>query len=418
MNKNRIVITGIGLVTPFGVGKEPFWQGLISGKNAIGYLSTIDTTDLPVKIGAEVKNFDPDVYLGKKDARKMDRFTQFAVVAGIEAIKDARLEPDKVDKERVGVIIGSGIGGIHILEQQHSLFLERGPSRISPFFIPMLISNMASAYLSIMFGLKGLSFSVNTACATGATAVGEAVKAIESGECNLVIAGGTDGAITPLSIAGFANMKALSTRNDEPEKAMRPFDVKRDGFVMAEGSGILVIESLDSALKRGANIYAEIVGVGSTSDAYHLTAPEPEGKWQAKAMELALKYGNIRKEEIDYINAHGTSTPLNDAIETKAIKSLFGELAYKIPVSSIKSMIGHTLGAAGSIELIATALTIKEGIIPPTINYEYPDPECDLDYVPNVKRKKDVRVALSNSFGFGGHNLSIALKRYDEAKVS
>lgn len=415
--KKRIVITGIGLVTPYGVGKDVFWNGLTSGKNAIDYLSTVDTANLPVKIGGEVKDFDPESLLGKKEARRMDRFTQFAVIAGIEAIKDARLNFDRVDKERVGVIIGSGIGGIHILEQQHSLLLERGPDRISPFFIPMLISNMASAYLSIMFGLTGISFSVNTACATGATAIGEAVKAIQSGECDIVITGGTDGAITPLSIAGFANMKALSTRND-PERASRPFDAQRDGFVMAEGAGILVIEDLETALSRGANIYAEIAGVGSTSDAYHLTAPEPEGRLQARAMELALIYGGIEKEDVDYINAHGTSTPLNDAVETKAIKTLFGDLAYKIPISSNKSMIGHTLGAAGGIELIATALTIKEGIIPPTINYEYPDPECDLDYVPDIKREKEVSVALSNSFGFGGHNVSIALKKYYEAKVS
>ncbi|HPO81626.1 MAG TPA: beta-ketoacyl-ACP synthase II [bacterium] len=415
--KKRIVITGIGLVTPYGVGKDVFWNGLTSGKNAIDYLSTVDTANLPVKIGGEVKDFDPESLLGKKEARRMDRFTQFAVIAGIEAIKDAGLDFDRVDRERVGVIIGSGIGGIHILEQQHSLLLERGPDRISPFFIPMLISNMASAYLSIMFGLTGISFSVNTACATGATAIGEAVKAIQSGECNIVITGGTDGAITPLSIAGFANMKALSTRND-PESASRPFDAQRDGFVMAEGAGILVIEDLETALSRGANIYAEIAGVGSTSDAYHLTAPEPEGRLQARAMELALIYGGIEKEDVDYINAHGTSTPLNDAVETKAIKTLFGDLAYKIPVSSNKSMIGHTLGAAGGIELIATALTIKEGIIPPTINYEYPDPECDLDYVPDIKREKEVSVALSNSFGFGGHNVSIALKKYYEAKVS
>ncbi len=415
--KKRIVITGIGLVTPYGVGKDVFWNGLTSGKNAIDYLSTVDTANLPVKIGGEVKDFDPESLLGKKEARRMDRFTQFAVIAGIEAIKDAGLDFDRVDRERVGVIIGSGIGGIHILEQQHSLLLERGPDRISPFFIPMLISNMASAYLSIMFGLTGISFSVNTACATGATAIGEAVKAIQSGECNIVITGGTDGAITPLSIAGFANMKALSTRND-PESASRPFDAQRDGFVMAEGAGILVIEDLETALSRGADIYAEIAGVGSTSDAYHLTAPEPEGRLQARAMELALIYGGIEKEDVDYINAHGTSTPLNDAVETKAIKTLFGDLAYKIPVSSNKSMIGHTLGAAGGIELIATALTIKEGIIPPTINYEYPDPECDLDYVPDIKREKEVSVALSNSFGFGGHNVSIALKKYYEAKVS
>lgn len=414
--KKRIVITGIGLVTPYGVGKDVFWNGLTSGKNAIDYLSTVDTANLPVKIGGEVKDFDPESLLGKKEARRMDRFTQFAVIAGIEAIKDARLNFDRVDKERVGVIIGSGIGGIHILEQQHSLLLERGPDRISPFFIPMLISNMASAYLSIMFGLTGISFSVNTACATGATAIGEAVKAIQSGECNIVVTGGTDGAITPLSIAGFANMKALSTRND-PERASRPFDAQRDGFVMAEGAGILVIEDLETALSRGANIYAEIAGVGSTSDAYHLTAPEPEGRLQARAMELALIYGGIEKEDVDYINAHGTSTPMNDAVETKAIKTLFGDFAYKIPVSSNKSMIGHTLGAAGGIELIATALTIKEGIIPPTINYEYPDPECDLDYVADIKREKEVNVALSNSFGFGGHNVSIALKKY-EAKVS
>lgn len=412
--KKRIVITGIGLVTPYGVGKDIFWEGLISGKNAIDYLTTVDTTDSPVKVGGEVKDFDPEGLLGKKEARKMDRFTQFAVVAGIEAIKDAGLNFDKVDRERVGVIVGSGIGGIHILEQQHSLLLERGPDRISPFFIPMLISNMASAYLSIMFGLKGISFSVNTACATGATAIGEAFKAIQLGECDIVITGGTDSAITPLSIAGFANMKALSTRND-PTKASRPFDAERDGFVIAEGAGIMVIEDLESARSRGANVYAEIVGIGSTSDAYHLTAPEPEGRLQARAMELALIYGGINKEDVDYINAHGTSTPLNDVVETKAIKTLFGELAYKIPISSNKSMIGHTLGAAGGIELIATALTIKEGIIPPTINYEHPDPECDLDYVPNVKREKEVRVALSNSFGFGGHNVSIALKKYYEA---
>lgn len=415
--KKRIVITGIGLVTPYGVGKDVFWNGLTSGKNAINYLSTIDTANLPVKIGGEVKDFDPEGFLGKKEARRMDRFTQFAVIAGIEAIKDARLDFDRVDRERVGVIIGSGIGGIHILEQQHSLLLERGPDRISPFFIPMLISNMASAYLSIMFGLTGISFSVNTACATGATAIGEAVKAIQSGECDIVVTGGTDGAITPLSIAGFANMRALSTRND-PERASRPFDAQRDGFVMAEGAGILVIEDLETALSRGANIYAEIAGVGSTSDAYHLTAPEPEGRLQARVMELALIYGGIEKEDVDYINAHGTSTPMNDAVETKAIKTLFGDLAYKIPVSSNKSMIGHTLGAAGGIELIATALTVKEGIIPPTINYEYPDPECDLDYVPDIKREKEVNVALSNSFGFGGHNVSIALKKYYEAKVS
>lgn len=412
--KKRIVITGIGLVTPYGVGKDIFWEGLISGKNAIDYLTTVDTTDSPVKVGGEVKDFDPEGLLGKKEARKMDRFTQFAVVAGIEAIKDAGLNFDKVDRERVGVIVGSGIGGIHILEQQHSLLLERGPDRISPFFIPMLISNMASAYLSIMFGLKGISFSVNTACATGATAIGEAFKAIQLGECDIVITGGTDSAITPLSIAGFANMKALSTRND-PTKASRPFDAERDGFVIAEGAGIMVIEDLESARSRGANVYAEIVGIGSTSDAYHLTAPEPEGRLQARAMELALIYGGINKEDVDYINAHGTSTPLNDVVETKAIKTLFGDLAYKIPISSNKSMIGHTLGAAGAIELIATALTIKEGIIPPTINYEHPDPECDLDYVPNVKREKEVRVALSNSFGFGGHNVSIALKKYYEA---
>lgn len=413
--KKRIVITGVGLVTPYGVGKDIFWEGLTSGRSAIGYLSNIDTTDLPVKIGGEIKDFDPESYLGKKEARKMDRFTQFAVVAGMEAIKDARIDLERIDKERVGVIIGSGIGGIHILEQQHSLLLEKGPGRISPFFIPMLISNMASAYLSIMFGFTGISFSVNTACATGATAIGEAVKAIQAGECDIVITGGTDAAITPLSVAGFANMKALSTRNDEPEKASRPFDAERDGFVMAEGAGILVLETLESARSRGAYIYAEVAGVGSTSDAYHLTAPEPEGRLQARAMELAMIYGGIEKEEVDYINAHGTSTPLNDTIETRAIKSLFGELAYKIPISSNKSMIGHTLGAAGSIELIATALTIKEGIIPPTINYEYPDPECDLDYVPNIKRVKEVKVALSNSFGFGGHNVSIALKKYYEA---
>ena len=413
--KKRIVITGVGLVTPYGVGKDIFWEGLTSGRSAIGYLSNIDTTDLPVKIGGEIKDFDPESYLGKKEARKMDRFTQFAVVAGMEAIKDARIDLERIDKERVGVIIGSGIGGIHILEQQHSLLLEKGPGRISPFFIPMLISNMASAYLSIMFGFTGISFSVNTACATGATAIGEAVKAIQAGECDIVITGGTDAAITPLSVAGFANMKALSTRNDEPEKASRPFDAERDGFVMAEGAGILVLETLESARSRGAYIYAEVAGVGSTSDAYHLTAPEPEGRLQARAMELAMIYGGIEKEEVDYINAHGTSTPLNDTIETRAIKSLFGELAYKIPISSNKSMIGHTLGAAGSIELIATALTIKEGIIPPTINYEHPDPECDLDYVPNIKRVKEVKVALSNSFGFGGHNVSIALKKYYEA---
>ncbi len=411
--RNRVVVTGIGAVTPVGIGKEEFWDALINGKSGISHIDRFDVTDYPVKIAGQVKDFNPTDFIDRREYKKMDRFTQFAVAAAGLAVEDSGLQQGKYDETRMGVILGSGIGGIETIEVQHKKLLEKGPKKVSPFFIPMLISNMAAGQISMFFRAKGPNLTVVTACAAGTNAIGEAFKTIQRGAADIVITGGTEASITPLAIAGFSSMRALSTRNDEPEKASRPFDADRDGFVMGEGAGILVLESLEHAVKRSARIYAEIVGYGLSADAYHLTQPDPAGEGAAAAMKMALEDGNLKPEEVDYINAHGTSTPYNDKFETIAIKKVFGEHAYNLMVSSIKSMTGHLLGAAGGVEAIASVLSIYDGVVPPTINYEKKDPECDLDYVPNKARKTLVKVALSNSFGFGGHNATLAFKKIE-----
>ncbi|RUM50904.1 MAG: beta-ketoacyl-[acyl-carrier-protein] synthase II [Hydrogenothermus sp.] len=412
----RVVITGLGAVTPIGNNVNDFWNNLINGVSGIDVIKRFDpyAYKLPVVIAGEVKNIDYTKYLDKKDAKRMSDFVKFAVVAAKEAIADSGLELDKIDLTRAGVIVGTGIGGLRDIEDQQTLLLEKGARRVSPFFIPSGISNMASGYISIEFGFKGPNTCVVTACATGTHSIGDAFKIIQRGDADIMIAGGTESAITPLGIAGFANMKALSTRNDEPQKASRPFDAERNGFVMGEGAGILILEELEHAKKRGAKIYAEVVGYGLTGDAYHITAPCADADGAKRVINMALNDAKINPEEVDYVNAHGTSTPLNDKVETLALKEVFKEHAYKLKVSSNKSMIGHLLGAAGAVEAVATALTIKNGIIPPTINYENPDPDCDLDYVPNKAIEYPVKVAISNSFGFGGTNACLAFKAYEE----
>ncbi|AIF51615.1 beta-ketoacyl-ACP synthase II [Pelosinus sp. UFO1] len=412
--KKRVVITGLGAVTPIGIGKEKFWQALLEGKSGIGKITRFDASEYTTQIAGEVKDFDPAQYIDKKEAKRMDRFTQFAVAASKMAFDDSGIDLQSEDLTRIGTMIGTGIGGMDTLNEQYKNLFDKGPSRISPFFIPMMIGNMAAGQTSITFGLQGPCNCVTTACATGTNAIGDAFKVIQRGDADVMVAGGTEAAISPIAVAGFCSMKALSTRNDEPEKASRPFDKDRNGFVMGEGSGVVILESLEHALARGAHIYAEIIGYGFNADAYHITAPAPEGAQAAKCMAMALKDGDIEPEAVDYINAHGTSTPLNDKNETLAIKSLFGEHAYKLAVSSIKSMTGHLLGAAGGIECIATALTIENGQIPPTINCDEPDEELDLDYVPHTSRKQVVNVALSNSLGFGGHNATILLKKFQK----
>lgn len=410
--KKRVVVTGMGVLSPVGNDIDTFWNSLINGKSGIDYITQFDTTEYPVKIAGEVKNFQPEKYLEKKELRRIDRFTQFAIVAAFDALQDANLKIDETNAERVGVYIGSGIGGLHTIEEQHKVLLNKGPRRISPFFIPMLISNMASGQVSIYTGAKGPNSAPISACATGTHAIGDAFLMIERGDADVMITGGTEATITPLAVAGFSSMRALSTRNDDPQAASRPFDKDRDGFVMGEGVGILILESLDHALKRGAKIYAEVVGYGATGDAHHLTAPAPGGEGAARAMKLAIQKAGIQPEDIDYINAHGTSTELNDKFETMAIKAAFGEHAYKLAISSTKSATGHLLGAAGAIEGIVLALALKNNLIPPTINYQTADPDCDLDYVPNEARKKELKFALSNSLGFGGHNATIVMKKY------
>jgi 3-oxoacyl-[acyl-carrier-protein] synthase II len=413
--KHRVVITGLGVVSPIGNDINTFWNNLIAGTSGVGPITSFDASEFPTRIAAEVKDFDPLNYIDKKEARRTDRFIQFAIAASKMALAHAGIDMAKEDPTRVGVYIGSGIGGLNTLEEQHRTLLERGPKRVSPFFIPMMIANMASGQVSISIGAKGPNSSAVSACATGTHSIGDAFKILQRGDADVMIAGGTESTISPLAFAGFSSMGALSRRNDEPQKASRPFDAERDGFVMGEGSGVLVMETLEHALKRGANIIAEVVGYGMTGDAYHLTSPAPEGEGAKRSMMMAMRDAGLKPEDIDYINAHGTSTDLNDKFETMAIKSAFGEHAYKLAISSNKSMIGHLLGAAGGVEAVATALTLKHQIIPPTINYEHPDPECDLDYVPNEARKAVVRAALSNSLGFGGHNATIALKRYEDA---
>jgi 3-oxoacyl-[acyl-carrier-protein] synthase II len=412
--KKRVVITGMGIVSPLGIGIEENWQALCQGKSGIGPITRFDTTEYPAKIAGEVKNFNPEEYVDKKDLKKMDIFIQYALAAGSMAIKQSGLIINESNADRVGVLVGSGLGGLQTIEKYHTMLLQSGPKKISPFFVPMLIVNLAPGQISIYFGCRGPNSSVVTACATGNHSIGEAFRIIQRGDADAMIAGGVESTITPLAVAGFCALKALSTRNDEPEKASRPFEKNRDGFVMAEGAGILVLESLECALRRGAPIFAEIIGFGCNADAYHITAPSPNGEGAARCMQIALDDAEIKPEDVDYVNAHGTSTPMNDLSETIAMKTVFGEHVKQLPVSSTKSMTGHMLGAAGGAEAIFSILTITHGIIPPTINYDEPDPECDLDYVPNVARKQDVRIAMSNSFGFGGTNATLIFKAYEE----
>jgi 3-oxoacyl-[acyl-carrier-protein] synthase II len=412
VDKTRVVITGLGAVTPLGNTAEEFWASLIQGKSGIGPITRFDSTGFATRIAGEVKGFDALKYVDKKDDRKLDLYLKYALACAVMAVEDAGLDPAKEDGNRFGVLVGSGIGGLGTLLDSHKTLLDKGPDRVSPFFIPMLIINMASGLISMRFGARGPNSSVVTACATGNHAIGDATRIIQRGDADVMIAGGAEAIIIPLTIAGFCQMKAMSTRNDEPTKASRPFDAERDGFVAGEGGGLVVLESLEHARRRDARIYAEVVGYGMTGDAHHMTAPDPEGDGAARAMAAALRDAALEPQAVNYINAHGTSTPYNDKFETIAIKRVFGEHAKRLPVSSTKSMTGHLLGAAGGIEAVATTLTIYHGILPPTINYEKPDPDCDLDYVPNEARKQDVEVALSNAFGFGGTNAILAFRKY------
>ncbi|OGW77767.1 MAG: beta-ketoacyl-[acyl-carrier-protein] synthase II [Omnitrophica bacterium RIFCSPLOWO2_02_FULL_45_16] len=416
LRKRRVVVTGLGTVSPIGNSIDKFWNSLLEGKSGVKRLTRFDPTYYTCKIGAEVIDFDPSLYLSAKELKRMDRFVQFAVVGAKMAVSDAKIHLDKEDRNRFGAIVGSGIGGLHTVESEHRQYIalgpEKGPDRISPFLIPMLIINMASGQISITLGLKGPNSAVGTACATGNNAIGDAFRIIQHDEADLMICGGSEAAITVMGFGGFCALKALSLRNNEPEKASRPFDKGRDGFVMGEGAGIIVIEELDHALKRNAPIYCELIGYGMSADAYHMTAPDPQGDGGVRCMIAALKDAGIKPENVDYINAHGTSTLYNDKIETLAIKKTFGAHAKKLAVSSTKSVTGHLLGAAGGVEMIACALAIKHSIIPPTINYETPDPDCDLDYVPNEPRAQKIRVAASNALGFGGHNATLIVKKY------
>jgi 3-oxoacyl-[acyl-carrier-protein] synthase II len=413
MEKRRIVVTGLGVISAVGNDVSSFWQALKEGKSGIGKITSFDATKFDSRIAGEVKGFDAGFYgMSSKDTRRMDKFSQYAVAAAKQAINHAGLNLDKEDRERIGVIVGSGIGSLHTIEEQHKVMLEKGPSRMSPFLIPMLIVNEASGQVGIIFGLKGPNSCVATACASGSHSIGDAFRIIERADADIMISGGTESAVVPTGVGGFCALKALSTRNNEPQKASRPFDRDRDGFVIAEGCGIVVLEELEHAKKRKAHIIAEIVGYGMSCDAYHMTAPDPEGDGAMRAMKLALKDAGLNPQEVNYINAHGTSTKLNDKIETLAIKRAFGDYAKKVMVSATKSMTGHLLGAAGGVEFIACCLAIQDNIIPPTINYENPDPDCDLDYVPNTARKSQVNVCMSNSLGFGGHNATLIVKRF------
>ncbi len=391
------------------------WEALIAGKSGIDYITLFDTSNMEVKFAGEVKGFNPENYINRKDARRMDRFAQMAVAAGYQAVKNANLTIDKSNENDIGVFIGSGIGGLTTLFEQAKILVEKGPDRVTPFLAPMMIADIAAAQISIALGVKGPNMCMTSACSSGSDAIGLAAEYIKFGNAQVMIAGGAEAIINPLGVTAFSQLRALSTRNDAPQKASRPFDKNRDGFILAEGAVVLILESLEHAKMRGANILAEIIGYGATADSFHVTQPLESGDGAAKAMQMALKRGNIQPEEIDYINAHGTSTQLNDAMETKAIKTAFGNYAYKVPVSSTKSMTGHLIGCAGALEPAICIMTILNGIIPPTINYETPDPVCDLDYVPNVARKKDVKTALTSSFGFGGHNSVIILRKYSEA---
>lgn len=410
----RVVITGVGAITPIGKTADEFWTSIKAGVSGVDKITLFDTEEFKCQIAAEVKDFDATEYIDKKEARKMDRYTQFGVIAASEAMKNSGLDMEKEDPWRIGVITGSGVGGIETMADQHGMLKDRGPGRVSPFFVPMMISNMAAAQIAIKFGARGANENVVAACASGTNAIGNAYHIIKRGECDAIVAGGAEATITPLAFAGFCSMKAMSTNNDDPKKASRPFDANRDGFVMGEGAGFVVLEELEHAKARGAEIICEVVGYGITNDAYHITSPIPGGEGGAKAMELAIKSAGITPDKIDYINAHGTSTKYNDSFETSAIKTALGEHANKVMVSSTKSMTGHLLGAAGGIEAIVCAYALKEGYVPATINYETPDPECDLDIVPNEGRNVQIEYAMSNSLGFGGHNSSLVLKKYSD----
>jgi len=411
---DRVVVTGIGLVTPVGSDRKSTWDSLMAGKSGIDYISLFDAEGFTSRIAAEVDGFDAAALLGRKEAKRLDRFSQFAAVASLEAIEDAGIDMATEDADRVGVLIGSGVGGIITITEQHKVMLDKGPKRVSPFLVPMMLGDMASGQVSMMIGAKGPNFSTVSACATGADSIGEALEMIRRGRADVVIAGGTEAAVCEIGVAGFNSCMALSTRNDDPQGASRPFDSGRDGFVLGEGAGVLVLESIEHAEKRGANVLAELVGYGASSDSHHVTQPHPEGEGAARAMKWALDDAKLQPEDVVYINAHGTSTPMNDKFETIAMKRMFGDHAYKLAISSTKSMTGHLLGAAGGIEAAFSVLAVKEGAIPPTINLENPDPDCDLNYTPNKAVKQEVEVAMSNVFGFGGHNASLVFKSFQQ----
>jgi 3-oxoacyl-[acyl-carrier-protein] synthase II len=414
-SERRVAVTGIGVVTPLGNDLETFWKNIISGQCGIDKIASFDASPYATQIAGEVKNFDPSpAFPSPKEIRRADRFSQFGVYAAWQALKDSGLDLQKENRDEIGAIVGSGIGGLETTAEQHQILLDRGPGRLSPFMIPMLISNMASGLISMFFDLRGPNFATCSACATANHALGEAWRAIKMDDAQVMFAGGAEATVVPIGIGGFCAMKAMSTRNDDPKHASRPFDKERDGFVMGEGSGILVLEEMERAKKRGAKIYCEVVGYGNTADAYHLTSPSPEGEGAARCMKMALRNGGLKLEEVNYINAHGTSTPQGDVCETQAIKTVFGERAKKIAVSSTKGATGHMLGAAGSVEMAVCSLALFHGIAPPTINYQVPDPECDLDYVPNTARELNITAVINNSFGFGGHNASIAAKKFTD----
>ena len=415
-NRRRVVVTGIGLISPVGIGIEENWSNLIAGKSGIGPITRFDSSAFATHIAGEVKNFHPEEFIAKKELRKMDPFLQFALGAAHYAMEDAKLIIEPEISSRVGVVMGCGLGGLLTIEESHKLILDSGPKKVSPFFIPMIISNMAPGLISIYHGAKGPNLSLQTACAAGTHAIGQAYHLIRDGSAEAMITGGVESTVTTLALAGFNAMRALSTRNEDPERASRPFDKERDGFILSEGSGILIIEDLNFARARGARIYAEIIGFGASGDAYHMAAPAPDGEGAARCMQMAIDDAGIKPTDVQYINAHGTSTDLNDKYETQAIKTVFGDHAYKMAVSSTKSMTGHLLGAAGGVEAAYTVLTIYNQLMPPTINYEFPDPDCDLDYVPNTARKGQIEMALSNSFGFGGTNGTLVFRRWVETR--
>jgi 3-oxoacyl-[acyl-carrier-protein] synthase II len=407
---HRVFVTGAGVISPLGNSTEEFWTHLIAGKSGAGPITRFDASGYGTRFACEVRDFTPEGVMDRKDAKRMDRFAQFAVAASHEAMKNAGLELEKENLDRIGAIMGSGIGGMETFESQHAILLERGPGRVSPFFIPMMISDMAAGQVSLQFGLKGPNFGTVSACASGAHAIGEALRLLRAGDADVIVAGGSEATITPMALAGFSSARALSTRNDDPQRASRPFDLDRDGFVIGEGAGVIVLESEDHARRRGAPLLCELGGYGASADAYHLTAPSEDGSGAARAMIRALKDAGIRPEDVEYINAHGTSTPAGDPAEVRAVKSVFGDHANRLMMSSTKSMTGHLLGAAGGLEAVVTALVLARGVVPPTINLDKPDPQCDLDFVPNQARPRPVKAALSNSFGFGGHNVTLALK--------